>query len=172
MWIFATYELLRTWKQRAREVLTSSRNGKLGARAADLEADQGYAHVGRQMRAMQLRAVLGSPNLLERIEEDLRRAHMPIRRMEFIRMSLAKHEIAKEKHSIAFAPGYGRINFWCGALDYQMEKGHVILGNISRRDIADELWSMSQGQPPTESELRDFDNFMDLNASTSFDPNI
>lgn len=164
MWIFATYELLRTWKQRAKEVLTLARSGKLEARLADLEADQGYIHLGRQMRASQLRAVLERPSLLVRIEDDLRRAHMPFRRLEFIRMSLAKHEVAKQKHSIASAPGYGRINFECGSLDYQMEKGQLILGNISRRDIADELRAMTKGKPPTVAELREFDDFMDLDA--------
>ena len=172
MWIFAAYELLRTWKQRAKEVLALARSAKLAARVAELEADQGYTHVGRQMRARQLRAVLDSPSLLTRIEDDLRRAHMPFRRTEFVRMSLAKHEVVKQKHSIAFAPGYGRINMWCGSLDYQMEKGQVILGNISRRDIADELRAMSRGAPPTEATIREFDAFMELDSATLFDADV
>lgn len=169
MWIFATYELLRTWMQRAKEVLTLARSGKLEVRVADLEADQGYAHVGRQMRAVQLRAVLDSPTLLTRIEDDLRRAHIPFRRMEFVRMALAKHEVAKQKHSIALAPGYGRINMWCGSLDYQMEKGQVILGNISRRDIADELRAMVEGDAPSKDDIKRFDDFMDIDPVSPFD---
>lgn len=169
MWIFATYELLRTWKQRAKEVLALARSAKLAARVADLEVVQGYTNLGRQMRALQLRAVLDSPTLLTNIEDDLRRVHVPFRRIEFIRMSLAKHEVSKQKHSIAFAPGYGRINMWCGSLDYQMEKGQVVLGNISRRDIADELRAMSKGEPPTEAAIRRFDALMDLDTAALFD---
>lgn len=169
MWIFATYELLRTWRQRANEVLKLAGGAKLEERIATLEEDQGYTHIGHQMRAKQLRAVLDSPQLLERIQVDLRRAHIPFRRMEFIRMSLAKHEVAKQRNSIAFAPGYGRINMLCGSLDYQMEKGLVILGTINRRNIADELRAMNTRIPPTETEIRDFNAYMDVDPASLFD---
>ena len=168
MWIFATYELLRTWKQRAKEVLTLARNGKLATRITDLEADQGYVHAGREARAGQLRDVLNDTSLLARIEDDLRRAHIPFRRLAFIRMALAKHEVAKQKHSIAHAPGYGRINIWCGSLDYQMDKGQVILGNISRRDIADELRAMKTGDAPSKDDIERFDDFMDFDPVSPF----
>lgn len=169
MWIFATYELLRTWKQRAEAVLKLAKSNQLAPRIAELEKDLGYIHLGRQMRAQQLRAVLDGPEALTRIDNDLRRIHIPFRRLEFIRVALAKHEVAKQKRSIAMAPGYGRINMWCGSLDYQMEKGQVILGNISRRDIADELRAITQGNPPTASEIRQFDAFMDLDSASPFD---
>lgn len=55
-------------------------------------------------------------------------------------MALAKHEVSGGKpKAVAYAPGYGRINMECGALEYQMSNGPMILGNISRRDIADEI---------------------------------
>lgn len=163
MWIFAVYELLRTWRQRADAVLKASRAGTLETQIAELEKDQGFVHVGRQIRAGQLRKILSDPSLLSAIDADLRATYIPFRRMEYIRIALAKHEVPKQKNSIAYAPGYGRINQWCGSLEYQLEKGKVILGTISRRDIADELRALNDRTTlPTDEELAAFDAFMKL----------
>ncbi len=166
MWIFAVYELMRTWRQRAREVVRLHQSGKLATKIEALEEGLGYRHIGRELRARQLRDVLADPSALDRLQSDLRRSHIPFRRVEFIRVTLAKHEISKQKDSIAFAPGYGRINHWCGSLDYQMEKGALILDYISRRDIADELRAMVQGDPPTDDDLARFDAVMNTDPKT------
>jgi hypothetical protein len=34
---------------------------------------------------------------------------------------------------------HGRINKWCGSLDYELENGRYSMGEINRRDIADEI---------------------------------
>ena len=70
--------------------------------------------------------------------------------------------------SVALTPGYGRINQWCGSLDYQMEKGRLVLGTISRRDIADELRAM-KGDVPTKEHLASFDAHMDANFADPFE---
>lgn len=169
MWIFAAYELLRTWQQRAKELLKWSRTGCLKTKLAVWEADQGYQHIGMDIRACQIRAVLEDPSLIQTIETDLRVSHIPFRRIEFIRIALAKHEVAGKRNSVAYAPGYGRINHWCGSLDYQMEKGQVIIGSISRRNIADELRAMNyRSSPPTEEHNARFDAFMDADYNDPF----
>jgi hypothetical protein len=169
MWIFAAYELLRTWRQQAKEVLKWSRSGGLKTKLAVFEKDQGYTHVGRKLRATKLLAVLDNPSLVQQIHTDMRISHIPFRRTEFIRIALAKHEVAGEPNSVAYAPGYGRINQWCGSLDYQTEKSQVILGNISRRDIADELRALNdRSNPPTDEHIASFDAFMDLDPEDPF----
>jgi hypothetical protein len=71
---------------------------------------------------------------------------------------MAKHQVSGKAKSIAFAPGYGRINRWCGSLEYQLEAGQVIFGNISRRDIAEAVRSFSDhSQIPTGETIADFD---------------
>lgn len=53
MWILAAYELLRTWRARAKDIIKLAKNGGLELKAASLEEDQGYLHAGREMRAKQ-----------------------------------------------------------------------------------------------------------------------
>jgi hypothetical protein len=59
-----------------------------------------------------------------------------------------------------FAPHYGRINSWCGALDYELNNGRYILGYINRRDIADSLRAIPSLSVPNDEELGSFDAFM------------
>lgn len=161
MWIFAAYELLRTWKERSGEIIKLHQNGGLQHKIAHLEKETGYLHVGRKTRAARLREVLADPSIVEKIKLDLRIVHIPFSRLSFIRVALAKHQVQGQRNSIAYAPGYGRINQWCGSLDYQLERGRIILGNISRRDIAGELRAVSnRDKQQTDEEIASFDAFM------------
>ncbi|OYW67106.1 MAG: hypothetical protein B7Z40_08710 [Bosea sp. 12-68-7] len=166
MWIFAAYELMRTWRQRAKDVLKLHANGGLKLKAESLEKDQGYVHHGREARARELREMMADPALVLRLEEDLRHTHICFTRMEFIRVALAKHEVSGKPKAVAYAPGYGRINMDCGALEYQMSNGPMILGNISRRDIADEIRALSdRSRIPTPEDLKEFDASMNPPAN-------
>lgn len=161
MWIFAAYELLRTWRQRAKDAIKWAENGGLPAKIADLSKDVGFLHTGRLMRAKQLERLLAEPARVEKLRTDLRRVHIPFERMHFLRIALAKHEVSGRKNAIAHAPGYGRINMWCGAMDFEMSNGRYILGNINRRDIANDIRSIALiPDPPTAEDLADFDAFM------------
>jgi hypothetical protein len=169
MWIFAAYELLRTWRERAREVLTLHENGGLQLKIDALSKDLGFRHFGRENRADQLRTFLTDPTAINKIKEDLRITHMPFARIEFIRVALAKHQVRGSRKSIAYAPGHGRINMWCGALDYELENNGAILGNINRRDIADEFRHLTDRKKlPTDDDLASFDEFMKGPPSSPF----
>jgi hypothetical protein len=160
MWIFAAYELMRTWRQRAKDMIKLADNGGLEAKLAHLKRKTPYVHVGREWRAAQIEQVLANPSLITTIRDDLRRTHIPFSRMEAIRVSIAKHEIRGRPNSVAQMPTHGRINRWCGSIDFELEHEGVVLGTISRRDIADELRSIPGHGLPTDSEIRDFDEFM------------
>ncbi|MEQ1579183.1 MAG: hypothetical protein ABL964_01185 [Steroidobacteraceae bacterium] len=161
MWIFAAYELLRTWRQRAKEIVKWFDNGGLEKKLANLDSDQGYEHVGRKLRAAQIRRVLADNSIVETVREQLRLTHIPFVRLEVLRVSIAKHEVRGLKNSVALMPTHGRINSWCGALDYELESGRYSMGTISRRDIADEIRSFSRpGKPPSDSELKEFEMYM------------
>jgi hypothetical protein len=172
MWIFAAYELLRTWRERAEEIIKLHRNGGLKHKIAHLEKDTGYFHPGRKTRSAQLRDVLADPSIIDKIKLNLRMIHILFARLAFIRVALAKHQVQGRRNSIAYAPGYGRINQWCGSLEYQLEVGRVILGTISRRDIADELRAISdRSKAPTDEEIASFDAFMKGPPDDGFPPN-
>ena len=160
MWIFAAYELLRTWRQRAEDLRRLARNGGLELKLAALRKDVGFFHLGRKVRAGQIERVLAEPGRIEAIGDDLKRTYIPFARLEAIRVSLAKHEIRKRQNSVALRPGYGRINQWCGALDYEIEVGRTSLGTINRRDIAEELRAFPRMDVPCDEDLAAFNAFM------------
>ena len=160
MWIFAVYEMIRTWRQRAKNIIKWSENGRLEAKLHALETDIGYQHFGRMIRAEEIKRVLADPSIVDRVRAGLRVIHIPFARIEAIRVSIAKHEVGGHKNSVALRPGYGRINQWCGSLDYELENGIYSMGYISRRDIADELRALDTNPPPTDEALEQFDTFM------------
>jgi hypothetical protein len=93
MWIFAAYELLRTWKERAAEVLKLALNGGLELEIKALERNRGYRHFGHEEYAAQLKAVLNDSTLLDKIREDQRLVYFLFSTLEHIRVALAKHQV-------------------------------------------------------------------------------
>jgi len=160
MWIFAAYELMRTWRQRGKDIVKWADNGGLEAKLAHLKRRTAYVHYGREFRARQIEQVLASPALLQNIRDDLRRTHIPFTRIEAIRVSIAKHEFRGQKNSVALMPTHGRINRWCGSIDFELENEGAVMGTISRRDIADELRNIPNLPLPTDDDIRSFDEFM------------
>lgn len=160
MWIFAAYEVMRTWRQRAKDLIKWHANGGLQLKLAALKEDQGFHHPGNASRAAMLRDVIADPGLVDGLRDDLKRTHVLFTRMEYLRVSLAKHEVSGKAKMLAIAPGYGRINSWCGALDYELNSGQYILGYINRRDIADSLRAIPSLPVPSDEELKSFDAFM------------
>jgi hypothetical protein len=160
MWIFAAYELMRTWRQRAKDIVKWQENGGLEAKLAHLQRKKSYEHVGRMIRAEQIERVLADPTAIDRIRSDIRRTHMPFARAEAVRVSIAKHEVRGHRNSVANMPTMGAINRWCGSLDFALEHEQNILGTISRRDIADDIRSIPNIRVPSDNELSSFDEFM------------
>lgn len=161
MWIFAAYELMRTWRQRVKDMIKWHENGGLKLKLAEFEKEQGYKHFGRTYRAEQIKSVLSDPAQVDALHLDLRRTHIVFVRLEAIRISLAKHEVWKKGKSPALNPGYGRINMWCGSLDYELENGLYSMGTINRRDIADEIRAFPGDDVlPTDEDIAAFDEFM------------
>lgn len=160
MWIFAAYEVVRTWRQRAKDLIKWHDNGGLRLKLDALEADQGFVHDGNLRRAAMVRAVIADPTIVQKLRDDLKRTHMVFARMEYLRVSLAKHEVPGRAKAPALAPGYGRINAWCGALDYELNNGRYIMGNVNRRDIADDIRAIPDLHVPTDDDLASFDAYM------------
>lgn len=161
MWLFAAYELLRTWRQRAADMIKWHENSGLEIKLRALEEDIGYQHFGRAYRAAQIKRVIDDPSLISHIHDDRRRVYILFARLEALRVSLAKHEVRGREGSIAFTPGYGRINRSCGALDYELENGSYSMGYVNRRDIADDIRGLlSMDTLPTDEELASFDEYM------------
>lgn len=160
MWIFAAYEIQRTWRQRVNDVLTLHKNGGLELKIASLEKDEGFQHFGKQARADMLRKVQADPSIIQTINNDLKRTYIAFTRLEFLRVFIAKHEISGKPNGIAMSPGYGRINMWCGSLDYEMNNGKYVMYNINRRDIADDIRAFPSLEVPADKNIDSFKAFM------------
>ena len=159
MWIFAAYELLRTWTQRAKEFVKLADNSGFQSKLASLRTiDDGYRHYGREIRIQQLEDAAARPEVISRLRHQLRLLHMPFRMLEHLRVAIAKHEVSGKSKDITLFPGHGRINSRCGSLDYELENGKYILCAMSRRDVADSIRSLDLDEaPPTAEEIKSFD---------------
>lgn len=162
MWIFAAYELLRTWRQRCEEVIKLAENSGIELKASHLEQELGYRHYDRELRAQQLRDAQEQPELVDRMRVDLRRTEMGFTTLEFIRVALAKHEVSKKgsKKPIAFAPGLALSNRWCGSMEYELSNGGAIIDYVTRRDIAETIRFIPQAENPSDEDLADFRSYM------------
>ncbi len=131
MWIFAVYELLRTWRQRIRDL------------KRDAQKPAG-PHSGRSSLAGlyykdQLAHLRKKPTYSQELDRALNRVEPLFRRIESLRMNLAKHEVPKMDRVPAMAPGYGRIDGMTGSISWQVDLGDNYVDLVSRRSIADQL---------------------------------
>lgn len=137
MWIFALYELLRTWRSRIASLIKWKENGAIETMLKRVEADE--FNLAALMRRRHLEQLRDDPAFEALLIAD-RDSVEPIFRMaESIRINLAKHEVPKKGNLIPRAPGYGRINMGCGALDFEVQLSQDEFQFLNRRDIADSI---------------------------------
>lgn len=169
MWVFAAYEALRTWRERAKNVINWHENSGIPQKIKSLEQSSGFINTGKESFAQELRKIIDDPCLIGRIKEDLKLVHIPFARLEYIRINFAKHQVPRKLNSFAVSPGYGRINQRCGSLDYQLENDSGIFDVLNRRDIGDELRGLSdRSRIPSDEDIRSFDSFMKRPPSNPF----
>ena len=130
LWIFGLYELLRTWRQRARSVLTfAAEIAEVEGEARDrclenlrgrLRSSSAYPEEldGFFMRAFE--RVAEEPDLARRVRVALDSTEVLYRQIEALRVHLAKHEMPGVRGSFAMAPGYGRISMENGSIYWQV----------------------------------------------------
>jgi len=147
MWIFGVYELLRTWRQEARELIAYAdelvklsgkmrveRIAKEKERIAKVEVSHrfGTAHYSRHF----VRAATDNKFIPE-LRDAYSRVDGPFRRVELLRVTLAKHEIPKAGGIRAETPGYARIDMLNGSMYWDITHKDNTSEVISRRDLAD-----------------------------------
>jgi hypothetical protein len=137
MWIFAAYELLRTWRQRVRDLKRDA--GKPAPAAQATEEDSDMAKASEQMRLTLLERVREDKNYVAILDEAMGRVEPVFRRIESLRMNLAKHEVPRRKGLPAMAPGYGRISYDDGSFYWTVDLGDKEVDIVSRRGLADAL---------------------------------
>jgi hypothetical protein len=137
MWIFALYELLRTWKTRMRKLKQWKESGALKQMLERVENDE--RNLGALMRSRHIEWAIEDEKAIQVMEAAEALMNDVYEMTSAIRINLAKHEVQGKPNRIVRAPGYGRINGFCGALDYELDLGDEYFRYINRRDIADRL---------------------------------
>ena len=131
MWVFAVYELLRTWRQRIKDLKRDAQK-PAGPRS-------GHSSLAGLYYKDQLADLRKKPAYSRELDRALNRVEPLFRRIESLRMNLAKHEVPKMDRVPAMAPGYGRIDGMTGSISWQVDLGNNYVDLVSRRSIADQL---------------------------------
>lgn len=137
MWIFALYELLRTWRSRIRALTRWKDAGALDQMLARLKEDR--HNLGASMKARHIEQARDKDGFVALMKNQAASLEPVFRMTETIRINLAKHEVQGKPNLPVRAPGYGRINGLCGALDFELDTGDNTYEIINRRDIAEAL---------------------------------
>ena len=151
MWIFSVYEFLRTWRQRAKQII---------------EAAEKVTAVDEEGRTTALNEIVKSAKEKERMVKSAPTWHSlhlaqitdcafiasvrefweysePIfREAEALRVTLAKHEIPKTKGLVAEAPGYGRMDLFTGSMYWFVTLKDDSQVQIDRRRLANALFGI------------------------------
>ncbi|WP_196363255.1 MULTISPECIES: hypothetical protein [Pseudomonas syringae group genomosp. 2] len=160
MWIFSVYEVMRTWRQKAKDFVHTDQNSGLRQKLDNLKRDRGYVNYTALQKAAEVQALIDDPRLVKALEDDLARTSFLFIRLETLRIALAKHEVRKRPNAMMVGSNVGYMNRECGSLEYQMNSGMMIQGNISRRDIADGVRAIPEFAVPTADEVKSYDQFM------------
>lgn len=156
MWLFAAYELLRSWRERAKLAIKLAENGGLDAKISHLLTKPEWDH-GSRMVATQLTEFRDDPSLLTRVKDDLKRTHVPFHMLEWIRVQLAKHQEPGNKKS--FIRSHPMMDRMTGSLNYELTNGPAIMSTMSRRDVADSLRGLNDPEVPSDETLASFESF-------------
>lgn len=149
LWIFGLYELLRTWLDWVSKLIEHRKRFEREAQVLEHRAGR-VVRVEKQNDEVQeaenlndhfytesFRGVENDPSYVNelRYARDLVR---PVsRKIELVRVTLAKHEIPKAKGKRAFAPGYARIDSATQSLCWIVRLKDGTEDLISRRRTAD-----------------------------------
>jgi hypothetical protein len=152
MWVFAVYELLRTWRQRAREIMEwGKRLDGLGGEERETAVTakrEEIAARAAEARDAELRWQVferaADPQLAEELRSAMNRTEVTFRDIEALRMTLAKHEVPRQRGMYAGAPGYARIDMSNGSFYWQVELGDNEVTLLSRRGLADALRALTK----------------------------
>jgi hypothetical protein len=146
MWIFAAYELLRTWRQRIRELKREAQNVMPQASGAAILED-----ISELFWRGQVHRIQNDHGYIAELDKASSLVEPVFRRIESLRMNLAKHEVPK-KSQRAIAPGYGRIDYSDGSIYWQVDMGGRVVDIVSRRSLSDGLRRAVIGHTLAEEE--------------------
>jgi hypothetical protein len=118
MWIFSVYELLRTFRQAVRDIMQEA------ARPRPAAADHagGLCELATASMRNNIERARTDAAFVEEPERAKNQVDPIFRRVEALRMNLAKHEV-KGRKQLAVGPGYARLDESTGSLIWMVDLG-------------------------------------------------
>lgn len=138
MWVYGLYEVLRMWRGRMFEFNKLYKTGGINSKLASMQGDD-IINLTIKSRKRQLTRYRDDDNYRKSIDKTWGGIEPIYRKVELFRMNLAKHCAPGKDGVLSRAPGYGRINKWCGSMDYELVDKYNNYNTMNRRDIADAL---------------------------------
>lgn len=138
MWIYGLYEALRMWRDRYYQFEKLRQAGGIKPKLENM-SDNDPLNLTIEVRKRQLLRYKDEAAYRLEIEETWTNIEPIYRMIELFRMNLAKHCAPGKDGMVPRAPGYGRINHWCGAMDYELIEKNGDYSILNRRNIADAL---------------------------------
>jgi hypothetical protein len=168
MWVFALYEFLRTWLQRASKLIGYSEKLATQKTPEEREAYMQKITDETKERAKHIRIApnyyakhvgrVGNAEFIKDIREYRDEIKHLFRHVEAIRLPLAKHEMAGSKNErfMAEAPGYGRVDTLTGSMYWQINLGDGYVDVINRHKLADAFMSMKRAMARKPERMKGF----------------
>lgn len=146
LWVFGLYELLRTWRQRVSDVLSFATwvntipANERQQRIEDKKREIGEAATDPSFADAAIAPAFESAATDAEFRSSVRlaldRSEVPYRRLEAVRVHLAKHEVPKSG-SYGVAPGYSRIDEITRSILWEVPLGNNEIELTSRRSLVD-----------------------------------
>jgi hypothetical protein len=138
MWVYGTYEVLRMWRERKYHFEKWFGNGGIKQKIDSLEqSEDDIPNLTQDIRKRQLVRFQEDTSYRENIDYVWSVLEPAYKAIELYRMNLAKHSAPGKGNVIPRAPGYGRINTFCGSMNYELTIRTGEYTVLCRRDIAD-----------------------------------
>lgn len=138
MWVYGLYEVLRMWRDRRYQFEKLRQSGGIDPKIENMPDDEPL-NLTLEVRKRQLLRYRDDVAYRTEIENTWARIEPAYRMTELFRMNLAKHCAPGKDGVVPPAPGYGRINHWCGAMDYELVEKDGYFSVLNRRNLADAL---------------------------------
>lgn len=145
MWLFALYEFLRTWRQRATQLLQLAdqysktkpikQKAFLMKTVADAKGKEKHIFSGISFYSHHI-SKIADTDFVASIKAYYNKTDGWFGFIEELRMNLAKHEVPKARGMVAEMPGYARIDLVRGTLYWQFIDTQGGLQKLDRREAA------------------------------------
>jgi hypothetical protein len=146
MWIFALYELLRTWRERAKHLIKlADEYETVQARKRQKFLEQVIANAKNKEKHIRIPISVLSEHVsriadkpfMDKVREYFSKIDGLFSEIEALRVTLAKHQIQGSSRFVAEAPGYARMSYETGSLYWHYLAKEGGLERSERREIAD-----------------------------------